>query len=216
MTAQKERQYEGGKNVAEKGGLDEDMRDVADSFTAIKPGTISQAALVQDKVVIEGGYVGDPTTPSSQLTGAGNTTWNVDIAAIIGIVNAVEAAIAAAADTAIHSGSKLLDNGQSVFAWLVVSESGGSLAFEAVKGTPATTDSQTIPTDADITTGVGHANWMKLALCLLNRTGDTTVTQSQDNTYREPLVGPLALALTNAMRTDHNAKAAATVLTTKG
>lgn len=201
----------GGNKANIKGILD----GVADDLAGVKPTTPTQVALVQDKCVIEGGYVGDPTTPSSQLTGTGNTTWNVDIAAIIGIVNGVEDDIAAAADTAVHSGSELVEDGESALAFLVVSESGGALAFEAVVGAAATTGAQEAPTDAEITTAVGHALWMKLALCLLNRTADTTVTQSQDNTYREPLVGPLALALINALRANQVSAGGHTILTTK-
>jgi hypothetical protein len=58
-----------------------------------------------------------------------------------------------------------------------------------VKGTPDTTGTQVAPTDAEIQTAVGAGNdWVKIAECTLNRTGDTTVTESQDNTGR-PVLG---------------------------
>jgi hypothetical protein len=152
---------------------------------------------MSDGIVIEGGAVRDPTTPSSQITGAGNTTWNVDVDALSAIVNSVTGQVAAAADEAIHSGSQLVTNGQSCYAWAVVTESGGTLDVEYVKGAAATTGSQVAPTDAEITASVGSANWAKLALCLLNRTGDTTVTQSQDLSARAVL-GNVGAAKQNA------------------
>lgn len=148
---------------------------------------IIEQLIVTNNAVVDGGVVKDPTTPSSQLTGAGNTTWNVDVEALSAIVNSVNGQVAAAADEAIHSGSNLLANGQSIYAWAVVTESGGTLDVSYVKGTAATTGSQVAPTDTEITAAVSSANWAKLALCLLNRTGDTTVTQSQDNSYRSML-----------------------------
>lgn len=210
----------GGKGLAKASPVSakDILFGIADDLAGTKVGTISQAALDHsDDVAYDGGIVLDPTTPSSQLTGDGNTTWNVDVSAALAKVNSVDDEVAASADEAIHSGSELMDAGESCYAWVVLAESGGALAIDSVVGTPATTGSQTIPDDAAITTGVGHANWMKLALCLLNRTADTTVTQSQDNTtYRKQFVAAAADALINAIRTAANAVAGYTVTTTKG
>lgn len=163
------------------------LNDQATQFNQMV--TDQQAATAKtNNVVIDGGVVKAPTTPSSQAAGDGNTTWNVDVEAARAVVNDVEDSIAAAADTVMHSGSELMDAGESAYGWLVVTESGGSLSLTPVVGTPATTGTQVAPTDAEITTAVGSANWAKLALCLLNRTGDTTVTQSEDNTGRSQLV----------------------------
>jgi hypothetical protein len=145
---------------------------------------------VSDNVIIDGGIADTPSSASTQLTGAsGVTEWRVNLGAVRANVNDVDDAIAAAADTVIHDTDVLVTDGQSCYAYIVVSEAAGSLSFEAVEGTPATTGSQVAPTDAEITTAVGHANWAKCALCLLNRTGDTTVTQSEDNRLRD-LVRP--------------------------
>lgn len=216
MTAIKTKQYVGGRTLAEYGGLSEDLRDVADDLAGLQPTSTSYVDLAQNNSIFTGLVGIAPTTPSSQITGAGNTDWNVDITTGSCIVNSVEGTFAAQADFDMHSGSQLLTNGQSVYAWIVAAESGGTVTQTKVVGTPATTGSQTIPTDADITTGVGHANWIKLTLCLLNRTGDTTVTQSQSNIYRESYNGPATSNLVNAIRTNMNSAGGYTLLTTKG
>lgn len=149
------------------------------------------AALLADRQnrVEAGLLAGTPTTASTQITGTGNTTWNVNVAAGVVVVGGVAKDLAAAADTAIHSGSQLVTNGQSCAAALVAKNVSGTVTVVAVKGTAATTGSQAAPTDAAIQTAVGAGNaWVKLAECTLNRTGDTTVTQSQDNTKR-PMLG---------------------------
>lgn len=134
--------------------------------------------------VIDGSLVTTPTTPSAQTTGAAETDWNINIPATSCCVNGVAATISAANDYAVHDTTQLVTNGQSCVAAIIAVESGGSLSFSHVKGSAATTGSQVAPTDAAITTAVGHANWTKLAECTINRTGDTTVTQSQDNSKR--------------------------------
>jgi hypothetical protein len=138
-----------------------------------------------------GGIAKDPTTGSSQLTGTGNTTWNVDIEAMIVSVGGVMKELAVQADVAIHSGSFLtgLISGASCIAAVVLKNVAGTVTQAIVKGTPATTGTQVAPTDAEIQTAVGAGNdWVKIAECTLNRTGDTTVTESQDNTGR-PVLG---------------------------
>lgn len=131
-----------------------------------------------------GGLVSAPTTPSAQITGAGNTTWNVNIAAALAANSQAGIELAASADFVIHSGSQLVTDGQSCIAAIVVDYNGGSPTFAAVKGAAATTGQQVAPTDAEITTALGDSYWVKLAHCTINRTGDTTVTQSQDNSVR--------------------------------
>lgn len=141
--------------------------------------------------VMAGGLAVDPTTGSSQLTGTGNTTWNVNVGQLLASVDGVAVELAAAADFAIHSGSFLtgLADGSSCIAALVLKNVAGTITMVAVKGTPAVTGSQVAPTDAEIQTAVGAGNeWVKLAECTLNRTADTTVTETQDNSVR-PMLG---------------------------
>lgn len=141
--------------------------------------------------VIEGGLVGDPTTGSSQLTGTGNTDWNANIAEAVVCVGGVVEHLAAAADFDVHSGSFLtgLADGSSCIAAIVAKNVSGTVTIDKVVGTPAVTGSQVAPTDAEITAAIGASNpWVKIAEITLNRTGDTTVTESQDNGFR-PVLG---------------------------
>jgi hypothetical protein len=133
----------------------------------------------------------EPTTPSSQLTGAGGfLTWNVDLSAGLVTCNGTVFQISEQADLALNSGTALVTNGQSCIAALILDDTG---VLRAVKGTAALTASVRAPTDAAINTavfnalGAGH-EWIKLAECTINRTGDTTVTQSQNNLLR-PFLG---------------------------
>lgn len=138
-----------------------------------------------------GGIVKDPTTPSAQLTGTGHTTWSIDVEALIAACGAVLKELAVQADAVIHSGSYLTGfaNGSSCIAAVVLKNVSGTVTQAVVKGTPATTGSQVPPTDAEIQAAVGAGNdWVKFAEVTLNRTGDTTVTESQDNTLR-PVLG---------------------------
>lgn len=124
-----------------------------------------------------------PTTASAQLTGAGNTSWRVNVAAGVAKLGAAAKDFTAQADFVMHSGSQLMANGQSVAAALVVKDVAGTLSMVAVKGAAAATGSQKAPSDAAIQAAVGAGNdWVKVCEMTLNRTGDTAVTQSQDNT----------------------------------
>ena len=130
---------------------------------------------------VSGGLVSDPTTPSAQLTGTGDTTWNVNIAATLASNSQAGVEPAASEDFEIHGGSELVADGESCIAAIVVDYNGGSPTFAAIKGAAATTGEEVAPTDAEITTALGDGYWVRLAHCTINRTGDTTVTQSQDN-----------------------------------
>jgi hypothetical protein len=163
------------------------MRDVADDLADFG------SAQADGSGVIEGLFVTDPTTGSSQLTGVGNTTWNADVRAGLCEVNAVFKEFAAQADFSIHSGSHVDAGfivGASIMAAIVCKNVAGTVTMVAVKGAAATTGSQVAPTDAEIQAAVGASNgWCKVAECTLNRTGDTTVTESQDWTLRNISTG---------------------------
>lgn len=122
-----------------------------------------------------------PTTASTQVTGAGATTWRVNVAAITVAVGRTTQSIAAAADFSVHSGSQLVTNGQSCRATIVAKNVSGVVSVVAVKGSAATTGSEVAPTKAQIQTAVGTGNsWTRLADIRISRTADTTVTQSED------------------------------------
>lgn len=170
--------------------VDLDPADLAHQTHAVAR-YFAEIALHEKNKVISGGICSDPTTPSSQLTGTGNTTWNVDHTAVEAVLNSLLGVAAAGTDVAIHSGSFLtgFTNGTSCVATVVLKNDAGTISVDTVKGTPATTGSQVAPTDAEIQTALGaDVAWIRLADCTLNRTGDTTVTESQDNTVR-PLLG---------------------------
>lgn len=199
MTAIKTTKFTGGSDLTPGGSsgnpnesLTQTLRDVATDLAAMKAAATSQASGILDGMI-----VADPTTPSAQITGAGATTWNVNIAAGDVVAGGVEKHEAAQADFAIHDTTQLVANGQSCYAWLVEKNVAGTLSTVAVKGAAAATGAQVAPSDAAIQTAVGANNaWVKIALCLINRTGDTTVTQSQQNKYRETFGSKAAAAVT--------------------
>jgi hypothetical protein len=150
--------------------------------------------------VFHGGLVTDPTTASTQLTGAGGVTeWRVNVSAAEAVVGGVEQVVAASADEVIHDTTNLLDAvGKACYAVVVLDKNGGTVSIASVKGTAAVAASAVVPTDAEITTAIGHANWIKLARCYIERDGDTSVTQSQLNAgYGQPVAALTALKTIN-------------------
>lgn len=158
-------------------------------LTQAKAGNHVAQALIDgfNDRLMTGGLVKAPTTPSAQITGAGATTWNVNVDALVGVVDAVTKELAAQADVAIHSATQYLTNGQSAIAAVVLKvAANGTASIVTAKGAAATTGAQVAPTDAAIQTAVGAGlSWLKLGETTLNRTGDTTVTQTYDNTKRD-------------------------------
>ncbi len=138
-----------------------------------------------------GGIVKVATTPSAQLTGVGNTTWSVDVEAIIAACGGVLKEIALAADFSIHAGSFLtgLASLSSAIAAIVLKNVSGTVTMVAVIGTPFVTASGGVgPSDAVIQAAVGAGNaWVQVSEATLNRTADTTVTESWDSTQRPAL-----------------------------
>lgn len=182
----------GGANLVPNDGqgsptLADALRDVADDLKDVA------GSKAEGSGIVDGMYAKDPTTPSTQATGAGATDWNVDIQAGVVEVNAVLKDFATQADFDIHSGS-LVDAGfvvgTSIVAAVVAKEVAGTVSMDKVIGTPATTGSEVAPTDAEIQAAVGAGNkWGKICECTLNRTADTTVTESTDWTVRDRSLG---------------------------
>jgi hypothetical protein len=169
------------------------LRDVADDLGDLM-GTKTDGS-----GVVEGGYVKDPTTGSTQATGAaGATVWNVDHTALLAEVAGVFGEIAAATDYVIHDTTIVhadFQVGKSIVAALVLKNNSGTITVDKVVGTPADTGSEVAPTDAEIDTAMtGMDGWARLCDCTLNRTADTTVTQSQDWTVRDRSTGRGATA----------------------
>jgi len=146
---------------------------------------------VHEKNKIIRGSVHTPTTASSQITGAGATDWNVNMSELEAVVNGVYYWLASAADYNIHTGSLYtgLVSGNSAVAAVVLQNNAGTVSLAVVKGAAAVTGLQVPPTDAEIQTALGAGvAWVKVAECTLNRTADTTVTQSQ-NVQVRPILG---------------------------
>lgn len=148
--------------------------------------------------VYSGGIVVDPTTPSSQATGVGNTLWNINLgvagAPVLAAVDGVMTEIAPAADIAIHTGSYLTGFavGKACKAAVVVKKDGASFSIVTVKGAVATAGAELGPTDSVITAAVGAGKpWIKLCEDRLERTADLVVAQTHDNTAR-PVLGVTA------------------------
>lgn len=133
--------------------------------------------------------VADPTTASTQATGAaGVTEVRVNVPAYQVIVNGVQKDFAAAADTVLHDttvytglDSSTLTSGKSAIIAICAKNVSGTVTQVVVKGPTATTGSQVAPTDAQINTALSSVPWVKICEVTINRTGDTTITQSQNN-----------------------------------
>lgn len=152
------------------------------------PVITSTLASVLPRVLDPGsGDVSDPTSASTQGTGAGGVTvWRVNYAAYR--AQLYEGSTkrrkngAAATDLVIHDTTNLLPavNDDCVAA-IVAEVTSGTWSVTSVKGAVATGGGGTGPSDATIEAAIGHAAWIKLGETTLTRSGDTTVSQAHDN-----------------------------------
>lgn len=141
--------------------------------------------------VMQGLFVNAPTTASAQLTGTGNGSYRVDITQGIVHVDGYIAEAAAAADLLLETAGNIMASGYSkvytVIYW--AHPSTGVISRKIVGGTAALTGAQVAPTTAEIEAVIPDgAYWVPVANVTMNRTGDTTVTQSQVNTVRPSLL----------------------------
>jgi len=163
----------------------------------------SQAAYVYSKLIldlqkvrewnqkhIEGCMLDDPTTPSTQAAGIGNTAWRVNMGAGIKVVDGTPVSQALTADIVVHSGSLLAGFvlGNSAIASIVAYGATGTIL--SVIGTPALIGAAAAPTKAaiqtavDVAAAVADTAWTAIGETRLDRTLDTTVVQTLDNTKR--------------------------------
>lgn len=141
-----------------------------------------------------------PTTPAAQPSGANPASWRYNLVGGLFVLSGTTKAhlmgSPSYADLSVcdpaggSPNSPILAVGQSVITVFVgATYSSSVIGITSVVGTPATTGQQVVPTDAEILvglTGRGYsAPYIRVAKLTLNRTGDTTVTQSQDNTWRD-------------------------------
>lgn len=188
--------YDGGARIttASPGGrnLAKDLQDVADDSASLH----SHVTALLDKVV--GLTCLPPTSASTQATGAaGAMDWNVNVTEGFVVVNGVEASFAVAADFDVFSDPSPIIDGNSIVGALVASEAAGTTSLQVVNGASAASGTEVPPTPAEITTGVTHSRWVKIAELTINRTGDTTVTQTQKNSARAGFQSGVLSALTH-------------------
>lgn len=141
--------------------------------------------------VLDGVGLAVPTTPSAQITGNGNTTWRVNLLAVEAVVDGVYKKIVAAADASIHASSYLTGFmvGYSCIATAIVRNVAGTISVIYVKGTPAPIGEAKPPSDATIQTAAGaHVPWLRLGNTRLDRTADTTLVQTVDNSVKAPSI----------------------------
>jgi hypothetical protein len=138
--------------------------------------------------IATGMLVGAPTSASTQVTGTGASDFNANISAGILAVDGVVREYAAQADYAIAtSAAQQMAAGQSRVYTVVayINPADGLPALRVVAGAAATTGDQVAPTDAVI--GAEFADnvpWYRVAEVTVNRTADTTITQSANNAVR--------------------------------
>lgn len=132
-----------------------------------------------------------PTTASTQATGvSGNLAVRINLAAGAAMVAAVVKKFAAAADTVLFASapSPIITGQSMVFSVVVFLNAAGVLTLLSVPGLAATTGLQLAPGKTAVNAAVGLAanntqlHWIKLCDVTVNRTADTTLTQTQDDT----------------------------------
>jgi hypothetical protein len=149
--------------------------------------------------VLTGLLASAPTSASTQASGAVAPVWRINSSVGVVCVNDGDMGeIAAQVDGVIGNldaaPSPILSVGQSVIATLICIKNIGWIpALAYLVGVPAVTGQQVALTDSQILSRVRGAfggaayepTFIKIAKLTLNRTGNTTVTQTQDNTWRD-------------------------------
>jgi hypothetical protein len=141
-----------------------------------------------------------PTSASTQASGAVRAVWRVNVSSGIWtfnnsltvepIQNSGVGVNMPVAYLAIND-LPVLGVGQSVVMGIIGAEIvfGGVSYYNMLgaKGPVATTGTERLPTDNEIITEIGtyYSGYIKIAKLTLNRTADTVVTQTQDNTWRD-------------------------------
>ena len=157
-------------------------------FQGHVPGLKVEGALFDN--IVHGAFVKPGTTGPAQLTGAGNGTFYYDITAGVVLINGYAVDIAAAADTLLEAAGDILADGQSkvyrIVAWLHPETA--AIALKIIGGTPATTGEEVAPTDDEVAAALyKDAPWLEFGRTTINRTGDTTATQTATSNIHRPL-----------------------------
>jgi len=128
---------------------------------------------------------GAPTTASTHADG-GAYDFNVDIEPGLVKVNNVLKEFAAQVDFDIDNGaeSPISSSATDIIYTVVAAEEDGNITLEVVAGAAAGSEEVAPPTDEDISTEVGHDNWIKLFNTKISRTGASAISQTYDNSVR--------------------------------
>ena len=134
------------------------------------------------------GVITVPTTGSTHADG-GAFDFNVNISHIVAVVEGVNDELVAAVDFDVQNGgaSPIDGTDTDIIYAIVLYDTAPGWAIQSVAGAAAPAGGVTPPADADITTAVGTANWIKLAHTQLHRSGAAACTQTYDNTVRPVL-----------------------------
>lgn len=142
---------------------------------------------------VVGGIVSDGGT--TQASGA-NTAPNIDLDCtqiVDAVVNGQPTELAAQTDMDSDAGAAIDFNatsGKSVIGAVLLHRGAANdtpAMDTIVMGAVADTADVVAPTDAEITTALGHSNWVRVADVTFTRTGDTTITVAVDHTVRPNL-----------------------------
>ena len=139
---------------------------------------------------VHSAFVKNGTTGPAQVTGTGDGTFYYDNTVGIVVIGNVAVDIAAAADTLLETAGDILASGQSkvyrIVAWR--HPESGAIAKKVIGGTPATTGTQEAPTDDEVVAALyKDALWVELGRTTINRTADTTATQTATSNIHRPL-----------------------------
>lgn len=147
-------------------------------------GPAAEFQLGKNQVI--GAMIQAPTTASTQVTGTGNGTYNYNINQGIVILDGIVLEIAAAADQLCETAANIMASGYSRwYLFIVYKLLDGTIARKTIKGTVALTAAVVMPTPAEIEAQIPvDTPWLCIGATLVNRTGDTTVTQSVKNELR--------------------------------
>lgn len=128
---------------------------------------------------------GAPTAASAHADGDAYD-FNVDIEPGLVKVNNVLKEFAAQANFDIDNGaeSPISSSATDIIYTVVAAEEDGNITLEVVAGAAAGSEDVAPPTDEDISTEVGHDNWIKLFNTKISRTGTSAISQTYDNSVR--------------------------------
>lgn len=142
------------------------------------------------KNFVHGAMIQAPTTASSQITGTGNGTYSYNIGQGIVVLDGEVLEIAAAADQLCETAANIMASGYSrYYLFIVYKNFAGTLTRLTVKGTVALTAAVVPPTVPEIEALLpADAPWLCIGGTIVNRTADTTITQSVVNQYRPMLL----------------------------